>query len=129
MNAKKEAALLQESDYGSVMLVDDLSTRKAEMARRVASGGPGSGFIALSGGFGTMDEVMEVVTFYQFGVHIRRVCFLNVEGNWDGIEQWMEKALAGGFVREEMSEVVGVRPDAEGALAWLRESNVHDASA
>ncbi|KAL9128592.1 MAG: hypothetical protein Q9217_002757 [Psora testacea] len=115
-----EAALVNEDLYGKVTIVRDLSERKREMARLVAMGGAGSGFVALTGGFGTMDEVMEVVTLYQFGVHKRRVCLYNVEGYWDGIGQWMEGAIEKGFVREEMREVVGITDTAEGCVGWLK---------
>ena len=117
---KAEAVLANEAVYGKIRIVRDLSERKREMARLVAVGGDGSGFVALPGAFGTMDEIMEVVTLYQFGVHKRRVCLYNVEGYWDGLVQWMEGAIEKGFMREEMRGVIGVRDTAEGCLKWLQ---------
>ena len=116
---KTEAAILNEDVYGKITVVRDLSERKREMARLISTGGTGSGFVALTGGFGTMDEAMEIVTLYQFGVHKRRVCLYNVEGYWDGVVQWMEGAIQQGFVREEMRGVVGVRDTAVGCIEWL----------
>lgn len=52
------------------------------MAKEVLEGGEGSGFIALSGGYGTLEELMEVVTWNQLGIHNRGVVVLNVEGYW-----------------------------------------------
>ncbi|KAL6720939.1 hypothetical protein ACLMJK_000039 [Lecanora helva] len=118
---KNAAVLTNEATYGRIQLVDSLSERKQVMAQQIALGGPGSGFLALSGGFGTMDEVMEVVTLYQFGIHRRRVCLFSVEGYWDDVESWLARAIREGFVREEMKDVIGVETDAEGCVRWLRE--------
>ena len=125
-DGKSAAALANEAIFGRVRIVSSLSERKQTMAQLVALGGPGSGFVALSGGFGTMDETMEVATLYQYGVHKRRVCFFTVEGYWDGVDMWFQKAIVGGFVREEMKDVVGVVGDGfdggpEGCIRWLRD--------
>ncbi|TVY56710.1 Bifunctional cytokinin biosynthesis protein [Lachnellula suecica] len=53
--------------YGRTTVVKDMHTRKALMAKEVLSGAPGSGFVALSGGYGTLEELMEVVTWNQLG--------------------------------------------------------------
>lgn len=116
-------AIASEGICGRILIVPDLAQRKKEMARLIATGGPGSGFIALSGGFGTMDEMMEVVTLHQFGVHTRKVCFYNVEGYWDGVTAWMGRAIEAGFVRRGMGEVVGVEKTGEACLRWLADSS------
>lgn len=58
----REMAIPDEKVYGKTMIVADMHTRKREMARRVTEGGEGSGFVALSGGYGTLEEVLEVIT-------------------------------------------------------------------
>ncbi|KAL8668391.1 MAG: hypothetical protein Q9168_006974, partial [Polycauliona sp. 1 TL-2023] len=55
----EKAQLLLNSEYGSVTIVPDLQARKKLMMELVRSGGPGSGFLALSGGIGTVDELFE----------------------------------------------------------------------
>jgi len=65
--------------YGRTTVVQDMHTRKQLMAQEVLAGGPGSGFIALSGGYGTLEELMEVVTWNQLGIHNRGVIVYNVE--------------------------------------------------
>lgn len=50
------------------------------MPEEVFAGGPGSGFIGLSGGFGTMEEIFEITTWIQLGSHSRGIALLNVEG-------------------------------------------------
>ena len=71
------------------------------MCKEVNTGGPGSGFIGLSGGFGTMDELMEMVTWNQLGVHNRRVCLLSIDGYWDNVMGWVEATIEAGFIRVE----------------------------
>lgn len=123
MRSPHNSALLSEEIYGRTTVVRDMQTRKKRMAQHVVTGGPGSGFIGLSGGFGTMDELMEVVTWNQLGVHKRGICLLNVEGYWDGIMSWMEHAIRAKFVREEASGILVAKETAEGCVEWLREYN------
>jgi uncharacterized protein (TIGR00730 family) len=68
--------------YGSTLIVPSMHSRKQAMVQRVIDGGPGSGFVALCGGFGTMEELMEVTTWNQLGLHDRPVVVFNVEGYW-----------------------------------------------
>ena len=122
--AKAESTLLSEEKYGKITVVADVQIRKKVMCNLVSTGGPGSGFIALSGGFGTMDEVMEMVTWGQLGVHRCGVCLFNVEGFWDtivGPEGWMERAIESGFVREEGRKGLVARDTAEECVEWLKE--------
>ena len=120
-SSSSSSSLLSESIYGRATLVRDLPARKRRMIQEIAAAGPGSGFIALSGGFGTLDEVMEVVTGWQMGVHRRGVCLFNVEGFWDGVVAWVERAVEAGFVREEGRGVVVEKGSAEECVLWLRE--------
>ncbi|KAL8976526.1 MAG: hypothetical protein Q9205_007476, partial [Flavoplaca limonia] len=96
----EKAKLLLDSEYGRVTIVSDLQARKKLMMELVRDGGPGSGFVALSGGIGTVDELFEVVSWSQMGVHARGICVLNVGGFWDGILAWIERAIEEKFVRE-----------------------------
>ncbi|KAL8750993.1 MAG: hypothetical protein Q9199_006711, partial [Rusavskia elegans] len=89
----EKAKLLLDNEYGRVTIVPDLQARKKLMMELVRDGGPGSGFVALSGGIGTVDELFEVVSWEQMGVHARGVCVLNIEGYWDGVLGWIEKAM------------------------------------
>lgn len=111
--------LQQEEIFGRVTIVSDIQARKKRMLQEVATGGPGSGFIGLSGGFGTMDELMEVVTWNQMGVHQMRVCLYNVEGYWDGILTWLDHAIKSQFVRESSGNILAARETAEDCIEWL----------
>lgn len=91
------------------------------MAQEVIAGGPGSGFIALSGGYGTLEELMEVVTWNQLGIHNRGVVVYNVEGYWDGLLQWVNGSVAAGFVGEGNKSIVKEGKGAEECVKELRE--------
>ena len=117
----RQSALLSEEKYGVTTVVPSLSARKQLMCTLTSSGGPGSGFIALSGGFGTMDELMEMITWRQQGVHNRRICLYNVEGFWDLVLAWVESAIQRGFVRQEVRDWVGEGRTGEECLKWLAE--------
>ncbi len=119
----EKARLLLDSEYGRVTIVSDLQARKKLMMELVRDGGPGSGFVALSGGIGTVDELFEVVSWSQMGVHARGVCVLNVGGFWDGILSWIEKAIEEKFVRErgEGRKVLGNVREAGEVVGWLRK--------
>lgn len=71
---------IDENTFGRTTVVADMHTRKHMMAQEVINGGEGGGFVALSGGYGTLEELMEVVTWNQLGIHARGVVVYNVEG-------------------------------------------------
>ena len=118
--AEAESALLSEEKFGKTTIVADVQIRKKVMCNLVATGGPGSGFIALSGGFGTLDEVVEMVTWGQLGVHGCGICLFNVEGFWDNIIGWMETSIEAGFIREEGRRRLVVKGTSEECVEWLR---------
>ena len=63
------SSAISETLFGRTTVVPDMHTRKRMMCTQVQEGGPGSGFIALSGGFGTLEELAEVTTWNQLGIH------------------------------------------------------------
>jgi len=71
--------------YGKTTVVNDMHTRKAQMTKEVLAGGPGSGFIALPGGYGTLEELAEVTTWNQLGIHNSAIVLLNVDGFYDDL--------------------------------------------
>ena len=92
--------LRTESDFGSTTVVPDMHTRKRLMAQFVIRGGKGSGFVALAGGYGTIEEVMEMVTWNQLGIHPMPIVLVNIDGYWDGLLRWVDRAVKEGYVRE-----------------------------
>lgn len=104
---------IEESTFGVTTIVPDMHTRKRLMATKVLEGGPGSGFVALAGGFGTIEEIMEMTTWNQLGIHRAGVVLLNINGYWDGLLAWVRTAVQQGFINDEngsiLIEVHGVK--------------------
>lgn len=114
------------SKYGRTTVVKDMHTRKKIMAEDVFAGGPGSGFIALSGGYGTMEEIFETITWNQLGIHKKGICLFNIDGYWDGIVQWLDKAVDEGFVKQANKAIVVTATTAEQAITLLRDYQVSE---
>ncbi|EER40368.1 lysine decarboxylase-like protein [Histoplasma capsulatum var. duboisii H88] len=109
-----------ESEYGLTTLVPDMHTRKRTMAQKVMDGGPGSGFVVLAGGFGTLEEAMEMVTWNQLGIHNCGIVLLNIDGYWDGLLQWVEKSVESGFVSHANKGILVECHSVEEVLGALR---------
>jgi uncharacterized protein (TIGR00730 family) len=89
---------IDEAIYGRTTVVADMHTRKQLMAKEVINGGAGGGFVALSGGYGTLEELMEVTTWNQLGIHSMPVVVFNVDGYWSGLIEWVKNAVTSGFI-------------------------------
>lgn len=98
--------LLDERVYGKTTVVRDMHTRKRMMAREVVEGGPGGGFVALSGGYGTLEELMEITTWNQLGIHDRPIVFFNVKNFWTKIIHWTADAVEQGFIKPENACII-----------------------
>jgi uncharacterized protein (TIGR00730 family) len=94
------------SQYGSTTIVPDMHTRKRMMAQEVEAGGPGSGFVALAGGYGTLEEVMEMVTWNQLGIHQLPIVLVNTNKYWDGVLEWVKNSIDEGFVGQMNRDIL-----------------------
>ena len=74
-----EAKELAHQGLTELRVVDSMHTRKAAMAALA------DGFIALPGGFGTLEEIVEMLTWTQLGLQASPIVFFDVEGYWSGI--------------------------------------------
>ncbi|MCO5246736.1 MAG: TIGR00730 family Rossman fold protein [Anaerolineae bacterium] len=82
-----------ETVYGELIEVSTMHERKASMVQQADA------FIAMPGGFGTLDELFEAITWAQLGIHKKPIGLLNVRGYFDPLLAWTEQAVAHGFVR------------------------------
>jgi uncharacterized protein (TIGR00730 family) len=58
-------------------------------------------FAALPGGFGTGDELLEMLTWAQLGIHAKPLAVLNVAGYFDSLLAWLDRGVRDGFVTPE----------------------------
>ncbi len=77
-----------------LLVVDSMHERKLAMADRA------DGFIALPGGVGTFEELFEVLTWTQLGIHHKPVAVLDVAGFYAPLLSFLDTAVAAGFLRE-----------------------------
>jgi uncharacterized protein (TIGR00730 family) len=76
-------------------IVDSMHERKARMTELSEA------VIALPGGFGTLDETFEVLTWNQLGIVARPVVFLDVDGYFDALLDFVSRGVTEGFIRVE----------------------------
>jgi len=78
-------------------------------------------FIAMPGGFGTLDEVMEVLTYFQLGFSNKPVAFLNVDGFYDPIITLFDNILAEKFMKAEHRNNVIFESEPEALLKAIND--------
>jgi uncharacterized protein (TIGR00730 family) len=83
-------------------VVNSMHERKAMMAELA------DGFVALPGGWGTLEEFFEVLTWGQLGLHQKPCGLLNVEGYFDGLLAFVDHSIGEGFVRREYRPMICV---------------------
>lgn len=111
-------------------IVSSMHERKAVMANL------SDAFIALPGGLGTLEEFCEVLTWAQLGFHNKPCGLLSVEGYFDPLVSFFERAVVAGFLRAEHLEMVFVEEDAARMLSrfeayrspacdkWIKRDNI-----
>ena len=98
-----------------IVVTSTMRERKAEMDRRADA------FLALPGGFGTLEEVLEVITLKQLKYHDRPVVLLNTGGFYDSLVALFHQQLRESFVRPEHQRLYCVAETSEDALTCIEE--------
>ena len=98
---------LAHSGLSELHVVGSLHERKALMAEL------SDAFVALPGGFGTLDELMEQLTWSQLGLHAKPVALLDVEGYWKPLIALARHATDEGFVRQADLGAIAVGDEPE----------------
>jgi hypothetical protein len=95
-------------------LVGTMHERKALMASL------SDAFVALPGGYGTLDEFFEIVTWAQLKIHSKPCILINTDGYYDPLLQFLDQAMGQEFVSPVNREVVQVAADPAEALQWIK---------
>ncbi len=93
----------------------DLRVVPSMHARKALMADLSDAFVALPGGFGTFEELFEVVTWAQLGIHRKPIGLLNVAGYYDHLVRFLDHAVGEGFVSAENRGLVRIE-DRPGAL-------------
>jgi len=94
---------------------DSMHERKVDMTRLADA------FIVLPGGMGTYDELFEVLTLNQLGVHEKPVALYNIDGYYDRLMHFLGHAVEEGFVRAEHRDMIIVEHEPAALLRRLQE--------
>lgn len=95
-------------------VVDSMHTRKARMFEL------SDGFIALPGGFGTLDEMFEMLTWRQLGLGEKPCAFLDVDGFWQPLMTMLDTMVRERFLHAEQRQDLWHGDDINTMLSWMR---------
>jgi uncharacterized protein (TIGR00730 family) len=79
------------------------------------------GYIALPGGFGTLDELFETITWGQIGLHSKPIGLLNTRGYYDLLIQMIDRAVQEGFIFREHRAMLSIAVEPTALLAQMRQ--------
>jgi uncharacterized protein (TIGR00730 family) len=94
-------------------IVESMHERKALM------GELSDAFLALPGGLGTLEELLEVATWRQLGLHAKPVGLLNVSGYYDRLDAMLDHAVAEGLLEPEHRQIMHIDSDIETLLEFV----------
>ncbi|HEY4087400.1 MAG TPA: TIGR00730 family Rossman fold protein [Bryobacteraceae bacterium] len=98
-------------------LVESMHERKALMASL------SNAFVALPGGYGTLDEFFEIVTWAQLKIHSQPCILINTGGYYDPVLRFLDHTVTEGFVSPPNRGLVQVARDPAEALAWIARAS------
>ncbi len=94
-------------------VVDTMHTRKALMGEKADA------FLILPGGYGTLEEMFEVLAWQTLRLHDKPICLLNVAGFYDDLIRFLDHCQAEGVLRRGTREMLRIATDVEEALDLL----------
>ena len=79
--------------------------------------------VALPGGYGTLEELTEALTWNQLGIHVIPTVLLNVNGFWDGFVDFLDHAVVAGFLKQSNRDLVHVTDRVDDVVALLNRAD------
>ena len=93
-----------------MVITPDMHSRKETMAER------SDACIALPGGVGTLEELLEIITWKQLGLYLKPIVVLNINGYFDALLSQLQRAVDECFMRTEHQQIWSVATTPEEAL-------------
>jgi len=106
----------EHQNLSEIVIVDSMHTRKELMYKKSDI------FAILPGGFGTMDEMFEILTWKQLKLHEKPIVILNFDGYWDHLVALMENIINTGFARQENRELYAVVNNVDELMEFLAKA-------
>ncbi len=110
---------LMHADVADMRITADMHERKAMMHQLSEI------YVALPGGFGTMEELFEAITWAQLDLHTRPVVVVNINGIYDGLVQLIDSMQSSGFLSAKCRNLVNIVSDENSLLRWLDATLSH----
>lgn len=112
-------AVLDDREIGHLGLtslerVSSMHERKARMAELADA------FLVLPGGYGTLEEILEAVTWAQLGLHAKPCILINTACYWDGLLAFLDTAVTAGFLKAQNRKLLRLAGSARDAVAMVK---------
>ncbi len=107
--------------------LSELRVVESMHARKALMGELSDAFLALPGGLGTLEELFEVATWRQLGLHAKPIGLLNVRGYYDRLDALLDHAVAEGFLETEHRRILHIDSDANLLLERFERSEIPQA--
>jgi len=98
-----------------IIVSGDMMERKAKMRELADS------FVALAGGFGTLEEILEVITLKQLSYHEKAIVFVNTNGFYDDLFRQFEKSYDEKFAKESYRKLYYIANNAIDAIEYIQK--------
>ena len=106
----------REIAHTGLTRIEFVATMHQRKSRMVALA---DAFLMLPGGYGTLDEMMEIVTWSQLKMHAKPCIAINTNGYWDGLLQFLDTAVEAGFLLPENRSLLQVAANAHEAVGTV----------
>ncbi|KAJ2361823.1 hypothetical protein IW150_007149, partial [Coemansia sp. RSA 2607] len=101
------------TEIGRHILVDSMHERKSMMNENAMA------FIALPGGYGTFEELLEIVTWSVLSIHSKPIVVLNINGYYSSLKDLIDKAVGAGFIKEGNQDIISFCDTPQEAVAAI----------
>lgn len=106
---------LAENSVNELIITEDMKSRKATMAEM------SDAFIALPGGFGTLEELMEVITLKQLGYHKKPIVVINTNGFYNKLNELFEMFYSTNFAKNDYRKLYYFAKTPQEAIKYLKD--------
>ncbi|MHA2170280.1 MAG: LOG family protein [Candidatus Kariarchaeaceae archaeon] len=111
---------IEKKDIGELIIARDLAERKQIMIDKA------QGFIALPGGFGTLEELMEVIVLKQLGEHKKPISIINTNGHYNHLVNLFEQLYQDKFAKESYRDLYFFASTPETAIEYINSYKATD---
>ncbi|KAJ1725337.1 hypothetical protein LPJ53_000469 [Coemansia erecta] len=101
------------TQIGRHILVDSMHERKSLMNENAMA------FIALPGGYGTFEELLEIVTWSVLSIHSKPIVVVNINGYYDALKELIDKGIGAGFIKEGNRGIISFCDTPQEAVATV----------